>query len=54
MKPFRQIEAAEYMTASGTYSVKFAKALLAVTRPGAGLWSLFPRNSSKPIPTEHE
>jgi hypothetical protein len=33
MKPFRQIEAAEHMTASGTYSVKFAKALLAVTRP---------------------
>jgi hypothetical protein len=33
MKPFRQIEAAEHMTASATYSVKFAKALLAVTRP---------------------
>ena len=33
MKPIRQIEAAEHMTASGTYSVKFAKALLAFTRP---------------------
>lgn len=33
MKPFRQIEAAEHMTAAGNYSVKFAKALLAVTRP---------------------
>jgi hypothetical protein len=33
MKPFRQIEAAEHMMASGTYSVKFAEALLAVTRP---------------------
>jgi hypothetical protein len=33
MKPFRQIEAAEHMTASGTYSVKFAEAFLAVTRP---------------------
>jgi hypothetical protein len=32
MKPIRQIEAAEHMTASGTYTVKFAKALLAVTR----------------------
>jgi len=33
MKPIRQIEAAEHMLASGTYSVVFAKALLAVTRP---------------------
>jgi RepB plasmid partitioning protein len=33
MKPIRQIEAAEHMVASGTYSVKFARALLAVTRP---------------------
>jgi hypothetical protein len=33
MKPFRQIEAAEHMTATATYSVKFAKSLLAVTRP---------------------
>jgi hypothetical protein len=33
MKPFRQIEAAEHMMVSGTYSVKFARALLAVTRP---------------------
>lgn len=32
MKPIRQIEAAEHMTASGTYTLKFAKALLAVTR----------------------
>lgn len=33
MKPIRQIEAAEHMIASGTFSVKFARALLAVTRP---------------------
>jgi hypothetical protein len=33
MKPIRQIEAAEHMVASGTYSVLFAKALLEVTRP---------------------
>jgi len=33
MKPIRQIEAAEHMVASGTYSVVFAKALLAVTLP---------------------
>jgi hypothetical protein len=33
MKPFRQIEAAEHMVAGGTYTVPFAKALLAVTKP---------------------
>ena len=33
MKPIRQIEAAEHMVAGGTYTVPFAKALLAVTRP---------------------
>jgi hypothetical protein len=33
MRPIRQIEAAEHMLASGTYSVVFAKALLEVTRP---------------------
>lgn len=33
MKPIRQIEAAEHMLASGTYTVLFAKALLEVTRP---------------------
>lgn len=33
MKPIRQIEAAEHMLASSTYSVLFAKALLEVTRP---------------------
>lgn len=33
MKPIRQIEAAEHMIASGTFSVLFAKALLEVTRP---------------------
>lgn len=33
MKPIRQIEAAEHMVASSTYSVLFAKALLEVTRP---------------------
>ena len=32
MKAIRQIEAAEHMVASGTYSVLFAKALLQVTR----------------------
>jgi len=33
MKPLRQVEAAEHMIAGNTYSVAFAKALLAVTRP---------------------
>ena len=33
MKPIRQIEAAEQMHASGTYSVRFAQALVEVTRP---------------------
>ena len=33
MKPIRQIEAAEYMHATGTHTVRFAKALLEVTRP---------------------
>ena len=33
MKPIRQIEAAEHMVAGGTFTVPFAKALLAVTRP---------------------
>ena len=33
MKPIRQIQAAEHMIASGTFSARFAKALLAVTRP---------------------
>jgi len=33
MKPVRQIEAAEYMLAGGTYTVLFAKALLEVTPP---------------------
>jgi prepilin-type processing-associated H-X9-DG protein len=33
MKPVRQIEAAEHMAAGGTYTVPFAKALLAVTKP---------------------
>lgn len=33
MKPIRQIEAAEHMHATGTYSVRFAQALLEVTRP---------------------
>jgi hypothetical protein len=30
MKPIRQIEAAEHMVAGGTYTIPFAKALLAV------------------------
>jgi len=33
MKPIRQIEAAEHMVAGSTYTVPFAKALLAVTKP---------------------
>lgn len=33
MKPVRQVEAAEHMTAGATYSTAFARALLAVTRP---------------------
>lgn len=33
MKPVRQIEAAEHMVAGGTYTIPFAKALLAVTKP---------------------
>lgn len=33
MKPIRQIEAAEHMIASATFSAKFARALLAVTKP---------------------
>lgn len=33
MKPLRQIEAAEHMVASATYTVPFARALLAVTKP---------------------
>jgi hypothetical protein len=33
MKPVRQIEAAEHMVAGGTYTLPFAKALLAVTKP---------------------
>jgi ParB-like chromosome segregation protein Spo0J len=32
MKPIRQIEAAEHMVAGGTYTIPFAKALLAVTK----------------------
>ncbi len=33
MKAIRQIESAEHMVASGTYTIPFAKALLAVTKP---------------------
>jgi hypothetical protein len=33
MKPLRQIEATEHMVAGATYSIPFAKALLAVTKP---------------------
>jgi hypothetical protein len=33
MKPVRQIEASEHMAAAGAYSVRFANALLAVTKP---------------------
>jgi hypothetical protein len=33
MKPLRQIEAAEHMVSGNTYSVSFARSLLAVTKP---------------------
>jgi hypothetical protein len=33
MKAIRQIEAAEHMVAGGTFTIPFAKALLAVTKP---------------------
>jgi len=33
MKPLRQIEAVEHMIASNTFSVRFAKAILAFTKP---------------------
>jgi hypothetical protein len=33
MKAIRQIEAAEHMVAGGTYTIPFAKALMAVTKP---------------------
>src|SRR5579872_2582928 len=33
MKPLRQIEAAERMVASGTFSISFAKTLLMLTKP---------------------
>jgi hypothetical protein len=46
MKPIRQIEAAEHMHATGTFSVRFAQALLEVTRP-----ELLVETSSKPKPT---
>ena len=46
MKPIRQIEAAEHMHATGTFSVRFAQALLEVTRP-----ELLLETSSKPKPT---
>ena len=46
MKPIRQIEAAEHMHATGTHTVRFAKALLEVTRP-----ELLVEVSSKRKPT---
>ena len=46
MKPIRQIEAAEHMHATGTFSVRFAQALLEVTRP-----EFLVETSSKPKPT---
>jgi RepB plasmid partitioning protein/ParB-like nuclease domain len=47
MKPIRQIEAAEHMVAGGTYTIPFAKALLAVTRPE--LLEESPSNASKKL-----
>lgn len=46
MKPIRQIEAAEHMHATGTFSVRFAQALLEVTRP-----ELLVTTCPKPKPT---
>ena len=46
MKAVRQIEAAEHMQATGTYSVRFAQALLEVTRP-----ELLVETASKRKPT---
>lgn len=46
MTPIRQIEAAEHMHATGTFSVRFAQALLEVTRP-----ELLVETSPKPKPT---
>ncbi len=47
MKPIRQIEAAEHMVAGGTYTIPFAKALLAVTKPE--MLEVDPANSSKKL-----
>ena len=47
MKPIRQIEAAEHMVAGGTYTIPFAKALLAVTKPE--MLEADPANSSKKL-----
>lgn len=47
MKPIRQIEAAEHMVAGGTYTIPFAKALLAVTKPE--MLEADPVNSSKKL-----
>ena len=44
MRPIRQIEAAEHMIASGTFSVPFAKALLEVSRRELLLEPPAPRN----------
>jgi hypothetical protein len=46
MKPIRQIEAAEHMHATGMFSVRFAQALLEVTR-----LELLVETSSRPKPT---
>ncbi len=47
MKAIRQIEAAEHMVAGGTYTIPFAKALLAVTKPE--MLEADPANSSKKL-----
>jgi hypothetical protein len=47
MKAIRQIEAAEHMVAGWTYTIPFAKALLAVTKPE--MLEADPANSSKKL-----
>lgn len=59
MKPIRQIEAAEHMLASSTYTVLFARALLEVTRPEllAEMWAsrkLDPKSGGTRVMLEQE
>ena len=59
MKPIKQIEAAEHMLASSTYTVLFARALLEVTRPEllAEMWAsrkLDPKSGGTRVMLEQE